>query len=60
MKSDAENNVVDLRRYREQPAQAPLRSSMQSKTAPERLVFVALPIPFLVPIPVMWFPWWTR
>jgi hypothetical protein len=58
MKNDTEN-VVDLRAYRRRPTRAPLRSSTQSNISPQRPIFVALPIPFLmpIPIPVMWFPW---
>jgi hypothetical protein len=56
MKGDAEK-VVDLRHYREWRVQAAPKISVRSSTAPISPAFVAVPIPFLVPIPVMWLSW---
>ena len=53
MKGDTEK-IVDLRYYREWGVQTPPKGSVRSSTAPIPPSFVAVPIPFLVPIPVMW------
>jgi len=56
MKGNTEK-VVDLRHYREWRVQAPPRGSVRLSTTATPPAFVAVPIPFLVPIPVMWL-WW--
>ena len=56
MKGDTEK-IVDLRYYREWGLQTPPKGSVRSSTAPIPPPFVVVPIPFLVPIPVMWLSW---
>jgi len=54
MNNDAEK-IVDLRRYRERHARTPMQRPARLRAAPVRPEFIVIP----VPIPVIWFPWWT-
>jgi hypothetical protein len=53
MNNDTEE-VVDLRRYREGLVLTRVQPPARSRAAPARPTFIAIPIPLLVPIPLIW------
>jgi hypothetical protein len=59
MSSDTDK-IVDFRLYRERHKRVPRRSFAHSSAAPTPPLFFPVPFPFLVPVPILWFPYWVR
>jgi hypothetical protein len=57
MSSD-NDKIVDFRLSRERHKRVPRQSFTHSRAAPGHLLFVPVPFPFLVPVPIVWFPYW--
>jgi hypothetical protein len=57
MSSD-NDKIVDFRLYRERHKRVPRQSFTHSRAAPGHPLFVPVPFPFLVPVPIVWFPYW--
>jgi hypothetical protein len=58
MDKDADK-VVDLIRYRERQMRARGQPFEHPRAAPAYPLFILVPFPVLVPVPIIWFPYWT-
>jgi hypothetical protein len=56
MNKDADK-VVDFCRYREWQTRA--QPFAHPRAAPAHPLFLLVPFPVLVPVPIIWFPYWT-
>jgi hypothetical protein len=51
--------VVDFRLYRARQARARGQPFAHLRAAPAHPLFLLVPFPVLVPVPIIWFPYWT-
>ena len=53
------DKVVDFYLYRERQTRARGQPFAHPRAAPAHPPFLLVPFPILVPVPIIWFPYWT-
>ena len=53
------DKVVDLCRYRERQTRAREQPFAHPRAAPAHPLFLLVSFPVLVPVPIIWLPYWT-
>ena len=54
------DKVVDFCLYRERQTRARGKTFAHPRAALAHPSFLLVPIPVLVPVPIIWFPYWTK